>query len=397
MKDMTKRGLAGFFSVLCAIGVGCTNVSRYMAPPPPIEHAKRVIQVPLECKNLAEVLSHAKFGDEIRIAPGTYHLSGPIHLTEKGPSNSIYIGSQGPGNVILDFSAEQEAKGQTGIDLSGDGYYLCRIEVVHAGSFGFYITGGHNFLMYCASHENRNSGTHLDIGANHNHIRYCDSYRNFDPKTLGEDADGFAAKHAIGPGNTFRDCRSYQNADDGFDFWMSPNPIVIEDCVAFRNGYNIWHIPDFQGDGNGFKFGGNYVATAHIARRCISIENPLNGFDQNHNIGALTLEDCVAIRCGKGFPFPEVPRSGVVTLRRNTSFGCQNILEPHVVSEDNHWYGQIPTGNLGPPPRPGHRNIPGAGEVPTTQEPPLIIPEDAPVTGMPSDTPTTGPTTRSFP
>jgi hypothetical protein len=390
---MSNGRFLAFFMAMAGIVGGCG-----IRPQPCLdlrENTVRIVDATEASSSLASVLRNAKLGEEIRIAPGTYHLSEPIHLTAKGRSNSIYIGSQGPGNVILDFSAEPEAKGQMGIDISGDGYYLMGIEVTHAGSFGFFITGARNALMYCSAHENRNTGIHLDAGATRNFIRNCDSYLNFDPKTLGEDADGFAAKHAIGPGNSFHECRSYQNADDGFDFWMAPYPVVIEDCVAFRNGYNVWHIPDFQGDGNGFKFGGNYVATAHTARRCISIENPLNGFDQNHNTGGLTLEDCVAIRCGKGFSFPEVPRFGPVLLRRNISFGCQNILEPHVVSENNHWYGRIPIGNLGPPPRPGHRDLPGAGQVPTTQESPLLLPEDAPATGIPSDTPTTGPTTRA--
>jgi hypothetical protein len=106
----------------------------------------------------------------------------------------------------------------------------------------------------------------------------------------------------------------------------------------------------------------------------VSIENPLHGFDQNHNVGGITIEDCVAIRCGQGFSFPEVPRSGQNVLRRNTSFGCSNLLERHMISEDNHWWPEIPTGNLGPPPRPGHRDVPGAGEVPTTQERPIVTP-----------------------
>lgn len=344
--------------------------------------------------HLGDAVTRVHPGDIIRLAPGTYHEDKTIRLEAKGSEKEpIRIEAQGPEQPVLDFSAEPEVKGVHGIAISGDYWQLVGIVVARAGSHGFYITGGHNLLDRCVSRENRDSGTEIGDGGNNNLILDCESFRNFDPKTLGENADGFTAKHKIGVGNVFRGCRSYQNADDGWDLWMAPNPVVIEDCVSYRNGYNIWHIPDFQGDGNGFKFGGNYVATAHICRRCISIENPLNGFDQNHNIGPLTIEDCVAIRCGKGFSIPEVPRTGQVVLRRNTSFACQNILEPHVVSEDNHWYPDIPTGNLGPPPRPGHRDVAGAGEVPTTQETPMIVPEGAPAVGYPADTPKSGPTT----
>ena len=82
-----------------------------------------------------------------------------------------------------------------------------------------------------------------------------------------------------------------------------------------------------------------------------------------------------------------------VTLRRNTSFGCQNVLEKYVIEDQNTWYPTVPSGNLGPPPRPGHRDIAGAGEVPTTQEAPLIVPQDAPESGIPP-VPTVAPNSR---
>ena len=34
-----------------------------------------------------------------------------------------------------------------------------------------------------------------------------------------EDADGFAAKLTVGDGNVFDGCISYNNADDGWDFF----------------------------------------------------------------------------------------------------------------------------------------------------------------------------------
>jgi hypothetical protein len=374
---------------LCAIGITFTIACAGCAVTPE-PHSASIDA--LTASSLAEAVENAKPGDTIRVAPGTYSFDKPLRLLAKGTAaQPIQIECTGPGRAVFDFSAEPEKKGEFGIDLSGDYWTLNKIEVAHAGQFGVNITGSHNTLLHCVTRENRSSGTQIEAGGSYTLIEDCESFRNFDLRTKGEDADGFTAKHAVGPGNIFRRCRAYQNSDDGWDLWMSPNPVLIEDCVSFRNGYNIWHFPDFQGDGNGFKFGGNYVATAHVARRCVSIENPLNGFDQNHNIGALTLEDCVAIRCGKGFCFPELPRQGKVILRRDTSFGCQNVLEPEVVMEDCRWYPDIPTGTLGPPPRPGHRDVKGAGEVPTTEPTPLRLPEGAPAWGRPADTPATQP------
>ena len=53
-------------------------------------------------------------------------------------------------------------------------------------------------------------------GAN-NLILNCDAHDNFDTATGGENADGIDAKLNIGPGNIFRGCRSWNNADDGYD------------------------------------------------------------------------------------------------------------------------------------------------------------------------------------
>jgi pectate disaccharide-lyase len=363
--------------------VGCTSTPTL-----------RVVQLDeSRASSFAACVAGARPGDTIQLTPGRYQLDAPLHLSAKGTADHpINLTSSGPGRAILDFTSEPEDGKFPGVDLSGDYWQLTGIEVAHAGSYGFKITGSHDTLQQCVSRENRNTGTQIDAGGSYNVIEDCESFHNFDPKTKGEDADGFTAKHAIGPGNVFRRCRSYQNADDGFDLWMSPNPVLIEDCLSYRNGYNIFNCPDFQGDGNGFKFGGNYVAAAHVVRRCVSIENPLHGFDQNHNVGSVTLEECTAIRCGKGFCFPELPRDGgQITLRRCTSFGCMNVLEPQVVIEDCRWYADIPTGTLGPPPRAGHRDSKGAGEVPATEPTPLRVPDGAPIWGRPADTPTTEP------
>jgi len=340
--------------------------------------------------SLLDAIAKAQPGDTIRIEPGTYSFTQTIRLATKGTAEKpITFICDSPDRAVLDFSAEPEDKiNSHGIDLSGDYWLLHGIEVAHAGSFGFYITGGHNTLDYCASWENRNAGTQIDTGGNNNLIENCQSYRNFDLKTHGEDANGFTAKHMVGPGNVFRHCFSYQNTNDGWDLWMAPNPVLIEDCIAYRYGYDLSTIRHLEGNGDGFKLGGNYVATANICRRCTSIENPLNGFDQNHNLGGLTVEDCVAIRCGKGFSFPEVPGPGEVTLRNNTSFGCENIIETKAVSENNHWYAEIPTGVLGPLPHPGHHDLPRPSTSPTTVPAPLIVPPGAPDWGYPSDTPT---------
>ena len=71
----------------------------------------------------------------------------------------------------------------------------------------------------------------------------------------------------------------------------------IENCVAFRNGLDLWGIEGFTGNGNGFKLGGDFIPAAHVVIGCVATDQPKRGFDQNNNTAGLTVEHCTAIRC----------------------------------------------------------------------------------------------------
>ena len=116
-------------------------------------------------------------------------------------------------------------------------------------------------------------------------ILNCDSYGNFDVESNGETADGFGAKYDLGPGNVFRGCRAWDNADDGWDLWGSTGAVRLEDCWAFRNGLNVIGDPAYAGDGNGFKLGTTADVNAHhVLVRCVAWDNRLgNGFEDNKN------------------------------------------------------------------------------------------------------------------
>jgi hypothetical protein len=376
------------------------------ALPAPAAEAGRILCVAIDGKagaagtaqrplaSLADAAAKAAPGDVIRLGPGTYREGQTIRLQAKGTeANPIRVEAVGPERPVLDFAAQTEGRKNAGVEVNGDWWQIVGLEVAHAGGFGIRVTGAHNVLDHCVVRENQLTGLQIDAGRSFTLVTGCDSFRNFDPQTQGEDADGFAVKHGAGPGNVFRHCRAYQNADDGWDLWMARHPVVIEDSVAFRNGYNVFGAERFQGDGNGFKLGGNYVDVAHVVRRNVAIENPLSGFEQNHNLGPLTLEDNVAIRCGRGFSLPEKARGGRIVLRNNTSFGSQSVLEPSLLSERNQWVPDIAAGPLGPPPRPGHREVPGAGPVPTDQVPPIYTP--APSVLAPIPEPLKEPATQS--
>src|SRR6266481_6224229 len=109
----------------------------------------------------------------------------------------------------------------------------------------------------------RDTGIHITGGngasifPSNNLVLNCDSIRNYDAP-VGGNADGFTAKWSLGPGNVFRGCRAWENSDDGWDLWMETSTVLINTCWAFRNGSNVFASGSFNGNGNGFKLGGNF-------------------------------------------------------------------------------------------------------------------------------------------
>ena len=72
----------------------------------------------------------------------------------------------------------------------------------------------------------------------------------------------------LGPGNVISGARSYNNADDGFDFWEAENGVTVINSWSFHNGMaSVFNNPSgFQGDGNGIKLGhdsGTHVLGKH--------------------------------------------------------------------------------------------------------------------------------------
>jgi hypothetical protein len=125
-----------------------------------------------------------------------------------------------------------------------------------------------------------------------NLILNCTSYDNCDPGM--NNADGFAAKLTCGDGNVFRGCIAYNNLDDGWDLFSKMDTgkigvVVVENCVAFRNGTLTSGVGN--GDGNGFKMGGDGLAVAHVLKNSIAFENNHAGITSNSN-PALQVINC---------------------------------------------------------------------------------------------------------
>lgn len=327
-------------SISCLVA-GCfivtANAATLWVNPAGRPGAAGTVDAPLA--SLAEAVERAQPGDAIRLAPGTYRHEQPIRLATNGTAGApIRIEAAEAKRPVLDFSSQKFEEKLNGLVVAGDYWHLVGLEVTGAARFGFVVTGHHNVIEQCAAHENQGTGFEISAPASHNLVLHCNSYRNVDRPSRGENADGFGAKFAIGPGNVVRGCRAWENADDGFDLWKAPHPVRIEHCVASRNGLNLWGIDRFTGNGNGFKLGGDFIPAAHVVVDCLAVDQPKNGFDQNNNTAALTVEHCTAVRCGVGFSFTLATTTGGPHVFRDcVAWNAPAMFVEGTRLERNHW------------------------------------------------------------
>jgi len=259
---------------------------------------------------LDTALTQAKSGDVISIAAGTYALSGKSY---KLSASDVKI--FGPaGKTILDYEATTGTDAKYGIDISGSSNTICGLTFARAADNGIHITGDSNTIDRCEFYECFDSGLQISgpeaETAPHpakNLIVNCDSHDNYDTKASGGNADGFAAKINIGPGNKFFGCVAHDNSDDGWDTFpktaSGTNPVTIENCVSYHNGY---HKGTAAGNGNGFKVGSDQTGgAAHVLKNSVAFNNPSKGFDQNHNQGVAVVQNCTGVNNDRNIAFQE--------------------------------------------------------------------------------------------
>jgi hypothetical protein len=261
----------------------------------------------------------AEAGDTIFLRGGTYLYTNRINLNKGGTAtDNIHLRSYKGERAVLDFSGMTDDDFNQGFRLTGSYWHFYGFDVKGAGDNGLLIerdkpTGAtyddiknntdqahDNIIELCNFYENRDSGIQLKNLAAYNSIINCDSYYNRD--ATDGDADGFAPKLTVGTGNYFYDCRAWQNSDDGWDLYLKaqedgfPQDMVttMENCWAFNNGY-LKDGNQSTGNGNGFKLGGSAAKDQRhdaVLKRCLSFDNLQKGFDQNSNVGNMTLINC---------------------------------------------------------------------------------------------------------
>ncbi|MBC3846549.1 DUF4990 domain-containing protein [Winogradskyella echinorum] len=208
-----------------------------------------------------------------------------------------------PKKRIIAFYIKGENIHIKGIDITG---VQATIKVGNSQSECIKIEGGNNITIETVNmYDNMAIGVYITKGKD-NLILNCDAYRNYDHLNrngYGGNADGFGVHVKNGDtGNVLRGCRAWLNSDDGFDTISSGEPVLIDNCWAFYNGFSsddgtLENVTS-RGDGNGFKIGGygkdrsdfNEIMFkyAPIPRNTIKFSiaagNKQSGFYANHHL-----------------------------------------------------------------------------------------------------------------
>ncbi len=162
------------------------------------------------------------------------------------------------------------------------------ITTVNNQSVGF-ANYGCNFCTWnqVNVHDADCVGIYFELVDASNLVYRCDCYNlaGINSFSYGN-ADGFGCHvNAGGKGNIFRECRAWNDSDDGYDCINCYESVTFDHCWSYLNGNN-------GGNGNGFKVGGwastdqNRIANpipAHRVISCLAVNNHGNaGFYANH-------------------------------------------------------------------------------------------------------------------
>jgi hypothetical protein len=302
-------------------------------------------------RTIQRAVDLAKPGDTIAVRGGTYALTDNITITTSGTaSQPITLGAYQGERVVVDGEQLPASHTPVGgsipraergaIHQEASYWRISDLEIVN-GPYGVYCDGcNNNVFARLRTHDNYESGFQLQGASSNNQILNLDSYGNRDPRKNGESADGLAIKEGSGTGNVVRGARLWNNVDDGFDNWKFASPIVVENTVAYGNGFNRWGFPDFAGDGNGFKLGGGSPApaVAHTLRNSVAFKNAAHGVTDNGNTGALALtRTSTYANAGTGFDVDTSGGKAVLTGNLSVDDARAVALGSGTVSSGNSW------------------------------------------------------------
>lgn len=308
--------------------------------------------------------SLAEAGDTVYFRQGVYRVTNKEVQKKDGRYAVVFnVTKSGKKDAPIVFSGYKEEQAEfdmsevnpgdyrlTGILLSADYVVMRQLSISglrvlqkgHAQSECVRMIKANNCTLDAMSfHDGMAIGVYLLSGKN-NLIVNCDAYNNYDyysDNGYGGNTDGFGA-HCMSEedtGNVFRNCRAWWNSDDGFDLINCLAPVVIENCVAFYNGFRPGTLTP-AGDGTGIKAGGYGMnpkekmvrdvkkAPRHVVRHCIAYRNKNKGIYANHHLGGVDFIENVSI-----------------ANPRNYTMICRKSAEEAV---DVPGYGHVVKGNI---------------------------------------------------
>lgn len=325
-------------------------------------------------------------GDTLYLLGGTYEFTDKFSINKQGSSSKRIVISGYPGEkAILDF--HRVSYGTRGITVHANSLYvhIKDLAIAWSGKNNLYNEGSYCLFENLDIYGSADTGCQMKKGGN-NVILNVDSHDNFDYETMsgtsanfGGNADGFADKQFTGAGNHYIGCRAWNNSDDGWDFFqrVSSSNTIIENCVCYQNGMPYYDMsqnpralgvdkPWFdskvgtqmtdrygqtititldrypcQGNGNGFKMGGQYTDHKILIHHSLAVANNARGFDQNNNGGTMWVYNNTGYDNGVNFGFTTA--YGTDELRNNISYRGKNADQPKsksvIAIDHNSWNG----------------------------------------------------------
>ncbi|MGN1240326.1 MAG: right-handed parallel beta-helix repeat-containing protein [Paludibacteraceae bacterium] len=309
-------------------------------------------------------------GDTLYLLGGQYDL-GNTKISSKNGNSTAYIVISGyPGETaILDFRTT--AYGTRGLQVASNCTYLHIKDLTlrYSGKNNLYNEGSYCLFENLDIYGSADTGCQMKNGGN-NIIKNVDSHDNFDYELdksgnltqcdFGGNADGFADKQHSGAPNHYIGCRSWNNSDDGWDFFqrVTTAETIIENCICYKNGpayYDMRNHPRYEtdkawfdqfatprtvmdadsnivevsldrypnmGNGNGFKIGGGYTDHKVLLHHCLAVANTVKGFDQNNNDGTMRVYNNTGYLNGYDFGF--TTKYGTLSIQNCLSYKSLN-------------------------------------------------------------------------
>ena len=370
-----------FSIVLCALSLCTLQAATYYAAPKGMGDGSSYFSPTTFAAGVALLTNP---GDTLYLTEGTYEFTDKFSINKQGSASKNIVIAGYPGDAVtLDF--HKVPYGTRGITIHANSVYvhIKDLAIAWSGKNNLYCEGSYCLFERLDIYGSADTGCQMKKGGN-NVIKNVDSHDNFDYETMsgntanfGGNADGFADKQFTGPGNHYIGCRAWNNSDDGWDFFqrVSNSNTIIEDCICFMNGcpyYDMSQNPratgvdkswfdskvgtqmtdrygqtititldryPCQGNGNGFKMGGQGTDHKILIHHCLAVGNYARGFDQNNNGGTMWVYNCSAYQNAYNYGFTTA--YGTNTIQNCISLAGQNAdsyKSQNVVTIDhNSW------------------------------------------------------------